>query len=77
MMADWDRRFPGRTESVFSALQNVVPSHLADYSLFDFKGLTVGKALPEMDGGDTVFDESPLDPGHAQVGIVLQADRSL
>jgi tRNA 2-thiocytidine biosynthesis protein TtcA len=77
MMADWDRRFPGRTESVFSALQNVVPSHLADTSLFDFKGLSVGKALLEMDGGDTVFDESPLDPGHAQVGIVLQHDRSL
>jgi len=72
MMADWDRRFPGRTESVFSALQNVVPSHLADYSLFDFKGLTVGKALLEMDGGDTVFDEQPLDPEHAQEGIVLQ-----
>jgi len=72
MMADWDRRFPGRTESVFSALQNVVPSHLADYSLFDFKGLSVGKALLEMDGGDTVFDEQPLDPEHAQEGIVLQ-----
>jgi len=77
MMADWDRRFPGRTESVFSALQNVVPSHLADYSLFDFKGLTVGKALLEMDGGDTVFDESPLDPGHAQAGIVVQPVHSL
>jgi len=77
MMADWDRRFPGRTESVFSALQNVVPSHLADYSLFDFKRLTVGKALLEMDGGDTVFDESPLDPGHAQAGIVVQPVHSL
>ena len=72
MMADWDRRFPGRTESVFSALQNVVPSHLADTSLFDFKGLSVGKALLEMDGGDTVFDEQPLDPELAQEGIVLQ-----
>jgi len=72
MMADWDHRFPGRTESVFSALQNVVPSHLADTSLFDFKGLSVGKALLEMDGGDTVFDEQPLDPEHAQEGIVLQ-----
>ncbi len=56
MMADWDRRFPGRTESVFSALQNVVPSHLADTSLFDFKGLRVGAELTELDGGDTVFD---------------------
>jgi tRNA 2-thiocytidine biosynthesis protein TtcA len=56
MMADWDRRYPGRTEAVFSALQNVVPSHLADHALFDFKGLHVGAALAAMDGGDTVFD---------------------
>jgi tRNA 2-thiocytidine biosynthesis protein TtcA len=56
MMADWDRRYPGRTEAVFSALQNVVPSHLADHKLFDFKGLAVGAALSTMDGGDTVFD---------------------
>jgi len=56
MMADWDRRYPGRTEAVFSALQNVVPSHLADGALFDFKGLHVGAELAAMDGGDTVFD---------------------
>ena len=56
MMADWDRRYPGRTESVFSALQNIVPSHLADNALFDFKGLRVGAELAELDGGDTVFD---------------------
>ena len=56
MMAEWDRRYPGRTEAVFSALQNVVPSHLADTALFDFKGLHVGAALAAMGGGDTVFD---------------------
>jgi len=56
MMADWDQRYPGRTESVFTALQNIVPSHLADNGLFDFKGLRVGNELEAMDGGDTVFD---------------------
>jgi tRNA 2-thiocytidine biosynthesis protein TtcA len=56
MMADWDRRYPGRTESVFSALQNVVPSHLADTGMFDFKGLQVRTAVEELDGGDTLFD---------------------
>ena len=60
MMADWDQRYPGRTESVFTALQNIVPSHLADNNLFDFKGLRVGNALDEMDGGDIVFDEPQL-----------------
>jgi tRNA 2-thiocytidine biosynthesis protein TtcA len=56
MMADWDRRYPGRTESVFSALQNIVPSHLADTALFDFKGLQFKASVEAMDGGDTLFD---------------------
>ncbi|MBI2308248.1 MAG: tRNA 2-thiocytidine(32) synthetase TtcA [Rhodocyclales bacterium] len=53
MMQDWDRRYPGRTEAVFTALQNVVPSHLADNKLFDFRGLKLGDAVEE---GDTAFD---------------------
>ncbi|MBK8320212.1 MAG: tRNA 2-thiocytidine(32) synthetase TtcA [Betaproteobacteria bacterium] len=59
MMAAWDRRFPGRTESVFSAMQNVVPSHLADNSLFDFPGLTLDTPVEE---GDIAFDipEMPI-----------------
>ena len=56
MMADWDRRYPGRTEAVFSALQNIVPSHLADTAMFDFKGLSIGAELEALGGGDTVFD---------------------
>lgn len=39
MLQKWEKEFPGRTETMFSALQNVVPSHLADNELFDFKGL--------------------------------------
>jgi tRNA 2-thiocytidine biosynthesis protein TtcA len=59
MMADWDRRYPGRTESVFTAMQNVVPSHLADSELFDFCGLTLDTPVDE---GDIAFDppEIPL-----------------
>lgn len=53
MMQDWDRRYPGRTEAVFTALQNVVPSHLADNRLFDFHGLKLGDIVEE---GDTAFD---------------------
>jgi tRNA 2-thiocytidine biosynthesis protein TtcA len=39
MLATWEREFPGRTESIFSALRNVDPAHLADPAAFDFKGL--------------------------------------
>ncbi len=39
MMREWDKKFPGRTESVFHAIQNIVPSHLADTNFFDFNNL--------------------------------------
>lgn len=37
MLKEWNRKYPGRIESIFSSLQNIVPSHLADIDLFDFK----------------------------------------
>ena len=39
MLQAWEREYPGRTESIFSALRSVEPSHLADTSLFDFAAL--------------------------------------
>jgi len=36
MLWEWERRFPGRVESIFGALTNIVPSHLLDRTLFDF-----------------------------------------
>jgi tRNA 2-thiocytidine biosynthesis protein TtcA len=54
MLKDWDKRFPGRLETMFTSLQNVVPSHLADTDLFDFVGLERG-AIPAA-GGDLAFD---------------------
>ncbi len=39
MLREWDKKFPGRLETIFSALQNVVPSHLADTGLHDFVNL--------------------------------------
>ena len=54
MLQDWNKRFPGRIESMFRALQNVVPSHLADNELFDFKSIRTGD---EFTGeGDHAFD---------------------
>ena len=39
MLQAWEREYPGRTESIFSALRSVEPSHLADPSWFDFAAL--------------------------------------
>jgi tRNA 2-thiocytidine biosynthesis protein TtcA len=57
LMREWEKKFPGRVESIFSALSTVVPSHLMDRELFEFVNLKVdGKAKPE---GDIAFDEEP------------------
>jgi tRNA 2-thiocytidine biosynthesis protein TtcA len=42
MLAEWESRFPGRLETIFSALRTVSPSHLADRSLFDFESISAG-----------------------------------
>ena len=70
MMEDWDHRYPGRTESVFTAMQNIVPSHLADNSRFDFRGLTL--ATP-VDEGDIAFDPPEISASSGgSVPILLQ-----
>lgn len=62
MLRDWDKQYPGRIETMFSAMQNVVPSHLNDHQLFDFKSITHNSEI--VDGGDLAFDreELPLQP---------------
>jgi tRNA 2-thiocytidine biosynthesis protein TtcA len=41
MLVEWERKHPGRTDSIFRGLQNVIPSQLADRNLFDFTGLKI------------------------------------
>lgn len=41
MLQQWERQYPGRTETIFRSIRNVAPSHLADTKLFDFGALTV------------------------------------
>ncbi len=45
MLKGWDKQFPGRLETIFTSLQNVAPSQLADPKIFDFAGLTLGRDL--------------------------------
>ena len=54
MMRDWDKRFPGRLETMFASLQRVSPSHLFDADLFDFRGLETRDGT--FADGDIGFD---------------------
>jgi tRNA 2-thiocytidine biosynthesis protein TtcA len=54
MLREWEKQYPGRTETMFTALQNVAPSHLMDPKLFDFKG--VKPTGVEDEEGDKAFD---------------------
>ncbi|TAK41792.1 MAG: tRNA 2-thiocytidine(32) synthetase TtcA [Betaproteobacteria bacterium] len=48
MLREWERRHPGRVESIARALTEVRPSHLMDRMLFDFAGLkATGAAVAE------------------------------
>jgi tRNA 2-thiocytidine biosynthesis protein TtcA len=55
MLREWEKKHPGRIESMFTALQNVVPSHLMDRNQYGFAALAAtGVPNPE---GDTAFDK--------------------
>ena len=41
MLAEWEREYPGRTETIFRSIRNVSPSQLGDSQLFDFTNLRV------------------------------------
>ena len=60
MLSTWEKKFPGRVETLFRSLRNVVPSHLADASLYDFAGLKASGA--PFAGGDTAFDRDDPAP---------------
>jgi tRNA 2-thiocytidine biosynthesis protein TtcA len=58
MLREWEKRFPGRVETIFNALSNVTPSHLLDPGLFDFRGVH-STNLATADG-DVGFDGASL-----------------
>ncbi len=56
LLKQWGKSHPGRVESMFRALTHVVPSHLLDAQLFNFKELAVGD-IPFDGIGDLAIDE--------------------
>ncbi|HHF0443537.1 TPA: tRNA 2-thiocytidine(32) synthetase TtcA [Haemophilus influenzae] len=61
MLNTWDRQYPGRLETMFSAMQNITLSHMCDPKLFDFKGIKHGQLIDGIEG-DTAFDEEQITP---------------
>ena len=80
MLREWEKKHPGRVESIFNALAKVVPSHLLDRSLFDFAAVRA-TGQPEPDG-DIAFDvDAALEratgtpgPGVADIRVLVRPD---
>ena len=67
MIREWQKKFPGRIENMFAALQNVVPSHLMDTELHDFKNLKI-TGMPTADG-DKAFDEDSFEAPNVMASL--------
>ena len=67
MLREWDKKYPGRVDNMFNALQHVVPSHLADTALHDFKAIRP-TGVPSEDG-DKAFDADDFPTPSALPGL--------
>jgi len=72
MLAEWERDFPGRTESIFSALRHVETAHLADPRHFDFAGLEARRAAAMP--GETAPGRSDMANMTAKTGATESSD---
>jgi tRNA 2-thiocytidine biosynthesis protein TtcA len=74
MLREWEKRFPGRLESIFNAMANVAPTHLLDRALHDFAGVrATGVASSE---GDRAFDpdETLIAPAAVAADVGVAGD---
>ena len=72
LMREWDKKHPGRVDSIFSALSNVAPSHLLDRTLFGFADLKADGVANPL--GDIAFDDEPCAAPTSFTGVIpLQA----
>ena len=61
MLAEWEKEHPGRIETIFRSIANVMPSQLADANLFDFAALDGGR--PRADVHAWLADSQAPDSG--------------
>ena len=60
MIREWERQYPGRIDNMFTAMGNIVPSHMMDRKLYPFETLRA-TGVADADG-DKAFDEEPCAP---------------
>ena len=53
MLREWEKRYPGRVESILRSLQSVSRSHLLDRDLFDFAAVAA-TGSPDPDGDKAI-----------------------
>jgi tRNA 2-thiocytidine biosynthesis protein TtcA len=67
MLEEWEAKFPGRIESIFSSICNVSASQLADPGLFDFSALDRLRSPSACPEGESVPDAADCtEPGAAR-----------
>ena len=73
MLREWEKKYPGRIETIFNALGNVVTTHLLDRALRDFAAIRApGAAVPD---GDLACDEDPTLSAHPGTVPIAAFDR--
>ena len=70
MLREWEKRHPGRVETIFRSLANISPSHLLDRNRFDFQGL-LATGTPDADG-DLAIDAGAADLPTGAIPLFLQ-----
>jgi len=72
MLLEWEKKFPGRLETMFASLQRTSPSHLLDPRQFDFANL---KTQPDAyEDGDIAFDDEDFSARLIQFPAVKSAN---
>ena len=61
MLQGWEDKQPGRLDVIFSSIQNVVPSHLADRALFDFEEMKVNGGAKDVARVASFDPDAPSD----------------
>jgi tRNA 2-thiocytidine biosynthesis protein TtcA len=58
MLQEWNKSNPGRIQTIYRSLQNIVPSHLMDKNYYDF--VNIIKTGEKTPNGDTAFDKEVM-----------------